>query len=105
MEKQEILANLHYMPVFLFVTLPTTFILTYVIAVLLGHVEAGFPYISDAATYAPESCIFAQFINMTAALSKYLLYLLYNIVFQESTVYRLNRDISQVSAYLGITVS
>lgn len=41
------------------------------IAVWLGHVQAGFPYISDAATYAPESCIFAQLINMTSALSEY----------------------------------
>lgn len=44
---------------------------SYVIAVMLGHVEAGFPYISDTATYAPESCIFAQFINMIAMLSEY----------------------------------
>lgn len=43
---------------------------SYIIAVLLGHVEAEFPYISDAATYAPESCIFAQFINMIAMLSE-----------------------------------
>lgn len=37
---------------------------------MLGHVEAGFPYISDTATYAPESCIFSQFINMFAMLSE-----------------------------------
>lgn len=39
---------------------------------MLGHVEAGFPYISDTATYAPESCIFSQFINMFAMLSEYI---------------------------------
>lgn len=45
---------------------------SYIIAVMLGHVEAGFPYISDTATYAPESCIFSQFINMFAMLSEYI---------------------------------
>lgn len=46
-------------------------IFSYIMAVILGHVEAGFPYISDTATSAPESCIFAQFVNMTATLSEY----------------------------------
>ncbi|XP_026673391.1 uncharacterized protein LOC108629801, partial [Ceratina calcarata] len=52
----------------------------YVIAVLLDHVEAGFPYISDVATYAPESCIFAQFINMLAMLLSFVIYIRYSQV-------------------------
>jgi hypothetical protein len=31
--------------------------------VLLGHVEPDFPYISDAATHSPESCVFGQLMN------------------------------------------
>lgn len=71
-DKEDVLVNLHYLPIFLFVSLPSVFILTYIIAVMLGHVEAGFPYISDTATYAPESCIFSQFINMFAMLKNRL---------------------------------
>ncbi|XP_026831106.1 uncharacterized protein LOC113563580 [Ooceraea biroi] len=80
METQEFLANLHYLPIAVFFSLPTVFILTYVIAVLLGHVEAGFPYISDAATYAPESCIFSQVVNLIAILMCFTIYIRYSQV-------------------------
>lgn len=36
-----------------------------------GHVEPEFPYISDDATYSPESCVFGQLINMGSVLCKY----------------------------------
>ncbi|XP_023290703.1 DNA damage-regulated autophagy modulator protein 2 isoform X2 [Orussus abietinus] len=88
MEKPEILSDLHYLPIILFVALPSTFILTYIMAVLLNHVEAGFPYISDAATYAPESCIFAQFINMITALMCFIIYIRYSQVKMCSIIYR-----------------
>lgn len=42
----------------------------YIAAVLQGHVEPNFPYISDAATYSPESCVFGQFINIGAVLCR-----------------------------------
>ncbi|EZA56521.1 DNA damage-regulated autophagy modulator protein [Ooceraea biroi] len=47
---------------------------------LLGHVEAGFPYISDAATYAPESCIFSQVVNLIAILMCFTIYIRYSQV-------------------------
>lgn len=80
MEKQEFFENLHYLPIAVFISLPTVFILTYIIAVLLGHVEAGFPYISDAATYAPESCIFSQAVNLIAILMGFMIYVRYSQV-------------------------
>lgn len=40
----------------------------YIIAVSLGHVTPGFPYISDDGTQKPESNIFSQMLNMTAFL-------------------------------------
>ncbi|XP_011645315.1 DNA damage-regulated autophagy modulator protein 2-like [Pogonomyrmex barbatus] len=80
METEEFFANLHYLPIAVFISLPTVFILTYVIAVLLGHVEAGFPYISDAATYAPESCIFSQAVNLITILMCFMIYVRYSQV-------------------------
>lgn len=38
------------------------------IAVSYGHVEVKFPYISDDATHVPEANIFAQLLNLTAAI-------------------------------------
>ncbi|KAH0956098.1 hypothetical protein HN011_000465 [Eciton burchellii] len=80
METQEFIANLHYLPIALFISIPTIFILTYVIAVLLGHVEGSFPYISDIATNAPESCIFAQIVNLIAVLMCFMMYIRYSQV-------------------------
>ncbi|XP_076667857.1 DNA damage-regulated autophagy modulator protein 1-like isoform X1 [Andrena cerasifolii] len=93
MDKQDFLVNLHYLPIVLFVSLPAVFILTYVIAVLLGHVEAGFPYISDTATYAPESCIFAQFINMIAMLMSVVVYIRYSQVQECSSTFSLQTSL------------
>ncbi|XP_043515743.1 uncharacterized protein LOC122531689 [Frieseomelitta varia] len=93
MDKEDFLVNLHYLPIILFISLPSVFILTYVIAVLLGHVEAGFPYISDAATYAPESCIFAQFINMIAMLMSFVVYIRYSQVKECSSTFSLQQSL------------
>jgi len=40
----------------------------YIFAVLEGHVVPTVPYISDAATYSPESCVFGQLINIGSVL-------------------------------------
>ncbi|XP_043794458.1 DNA damage-regulated autophagy modulator protein 1-like isoform X3 [Apis laboriosa] len=92
-DKEDVLVNLHYLPIFLFVSLPSVFILTYIIAVMLGHVEAGFPYISDTATYAPESCIFSQFINMFAMLMSFVVYIRYSQVKECSSTFRLQTSL------------
>ncbi|OAD62626.1 DNA damage-regulated autophagy modulator protein 2, partial [Eufriesea mexicana] len=93
MDREDFLVNLHYLPIILFISLPSVFILTYVIAVLLGHVEATFPYISDTAAYAPESCIFAQFINMIAMFMSFVIYIRYSIVKECSDTYNLQASL------------
>lgn len=35
----------------------------YIASIVQNHVVPDVPYISDAATYSPESCIFGQLIN------------------------------------------
>ena len=64
-------SELHYLPMAVFILLPATFIISYVVAILLGHVELVFPYISDTGTHVPESNFFAQMLNMVAALGKW----------------------------------
>ncbi|XP_074660019.1 DNA damage-regulated autophagy modulator protein 1-like isoform X2 [Tubulanus polymorphus] len=61
--------NLSWFPIALGIVSCATFIGSYTIAVSLGHVEPYFPYISDTGTTSPESCIFGQFLNMSAFLS------------------------------------
>ncbi|XP_051161720.1 DNA damage-regulated autophagy modulator protein 2-like [Leptopilina boulardi] len=60
--------NLHVLPLSLFILIPVTFIITYTISVQWDHVVPGFPYISETGTLSPESCIFAQFLNIAAVL-------------------------------------
>lgn len=76
------LTRVELLPVSVFVLLPATFILTYLISILLGHVEVDFPYISDTGTYAPESCIFSQMLNMCAVLMAATVYVRYKQVEQ-----------------------
>lgn len=53
----------------------THFLCRYIVAILEGHVVPNVPYISDAATYSPESCIFGQLINMGAVLLGLTIYI------------------------------
>ena len=47
----------------------------------LGHTEMSLPYISDTGAYPPESCIFAQFLNLGALLIGVDVYIRYKQVF------------------------
>lgn len=67
-------SKLHWYPVFLVLYLPVSFIITYSIAVGYGHVEAGFPYISDTGTLPPESCVFGQLLNIGAVFAAFTMY-------------------------------
>jgi hypothetical protein len=43
---------------------------SYIASIVQNHVGPDVPYISDAATYSPESCIFGQLINTGCVLRK-----------------------------------
>ncbi|KAK0079490.1 hypothetical protein PV325_001207 [Microctonus aethiopoides] len=90
MEKQDAFVNLHYLPIAMFVALPALFIITYVIAIINGHVEPAFPYISDTGALPPESCIFAQFLNMIAVLMCIIVYVRYAQIKEFSSAYQLS---------------
>ncbi|XP_071809116.1 DNA damage-regulated autophagy modulator protein 2-like isoform X1 [Asterias amurensis] len=61
-----IFAGLGWLPISVGVFLGLSMIVPYCIAVGLGHVSPGFPYISDTGTEPPESCIFGQLLNLAA---------------------------------------
>ncbi|XP_070553064.1 DNA damage-regulated autophagy modulator protein 1-like [Ptychodera flava] len=72
--------GLGYLPIMLGVMSGATFITSYVIAVIKGDVFAVFPYISDTGTKPPESCIFGQFLNLSAFLAFATMYVRYKQV-------------------------
>ncbi|XP_033752462.1 DNA damage-regulated autophagy modulator protein 2-like isoform X3 [Pecten maximus] len=69
--------KLHVVTVITAIYVPVSFIITYAIAVSNGHVEAGFPYISDTGTLPPESCIFGQLLNFGALIAAWNVYIRY----------------------------
>lgn len=100
--------KIYLLPLCVFVLLPGTFIVTYLIAVKLGHVEADFPYISDTGTHSPESCIFGQLLNITSfliAITVYVrfkqIHIYYGYHLSGETIPLLNR----VSLCLGLVAS
>ncbi|XP_067142296.1 DNA damage-regulated autophagy modulator protein 1-like [Centruroides vittatus] len=73
--------RLHLLPALVAIILLATFIITYIIAVILDHARPFWPYISDTGTTHPESMIFGQFLNLGSVfifLTMYVRYLLVN---------------------------
>ncbi|MCL4124652.1 UNVERIFIED_CONTAM: hypothetical protein GTU68_042268 [Idotea baltica] len=86
-------SKMYLLPLSVFVLFPATFIITYCIAVLLGHTEPEFPYISDTGTQSPESCIFGQALNLGALLIFFTFYIRYR---QISEFYRNHSSSSSI---------
>ncbi|CAH8828582.1 unnamed protein product [Trichobilharzia szidati] len=61
--------GLEWVALLLALIMSTTFLLTYYISVYRGHVNAELPFISSTGAYPPESCIFAEGLNLAAFLS------------------------------------
>lgn len=71
------MSKIFWFPIAVFLLFQTTFICTYIAAIVQGHVVPAVPYISDAATYSPESCVFGQFINIGCVLLGIVIYIRY----------------------------
>ncbi|XP_064635581.1 DNA damage-regulated autophagy modulator protein 2-like isoform X3 [Lineus longissimus] len=100
--------GIHLLPLAVAIVMPVSFIATYVIAVLLNHVEAGFPYISDTGTYPPESCIFGQMMNFGALLIILTVHIRYKQIVEyyadaavmNTSILRINK-VSEYCGYLA----
>lgn len=99
-------SKVYLFPIAVYLLFQTTFLCTYIAAILQGHVVPTVPYISDAATYSPESCVFGQLINIGCVLLGIVVYiryrqiqqLIYHHVELTTSSYKLNR----VALWIGI---
>ncbi|XP_014252046.1 DNA damage-regulated autophagy modulator protein 2 [Cimex lectularius] len=99
------ISGIQNLPVLLFLLFPFTFLGTYLAGVLQGHVEPNFPYISDAASYPPESCVFSQLINLGSVLMVLLIYVRYCAICQYYELYSISPNImvlNKLGLFLGI---
>lgn len=74
------IGNLHFLPVVLGCFAIIAFFTAYGMSVKREDVSAIWPYISDAGSRAPESCIFGQFLNMAAVIAFVVMYIHYRHV-------------------------
>nr|XP_060150250.1 DNA damage-regulated autophagy modulator protein 1-like [Globicephala melas] len=97
------LRGMAFIPILLVTWLSSTFIISYVVAVLSGHVSPFLPYISDTGTTPPESGIFGFMINFSAFLGAATMYTRYKIVEkQNQTSYFSTLVFNLVSLVLGL---
>lgn len=93
-------------PLIVFVLFQSTFICTYIAAILLGHVVPDVPYISDAATYSPESCVFGQLINMGCVLLGIVVYIRHRqikqLIYHHPELQESSERMSYIAMWLGI---
>ncbi|XP_029908143.1 DNA damage-regulated autophagy modulator protein 2b [Myripristis murdjan] len=68
------------LPVALVIWTAASFIFTYITAVVLRHVDALLPYISDTGTVAPERCVFGIMLDVSAFLGMATTYVRYKQV-------------------------
>lgn len=97
--------KLYILPIAVFVLFPATFIITYIVAVLLKHVEADFPYISDTGTYSPESCVFGQLLNWGTMLMAAVIYIRFQQVKEYFRTYPLHisvRKLNKCGLWFGL---
>ncbi|XP_046751943.1 DNA damage-regulated autophagy modulator protein 2-like [Diprion similis] len=96
--------SLHVLPLSLFILIPVTFMITYTISVQWDHVVPRFPYISETGTLSPESCIFAQLLNIAAFLLACFVYIRHRQVEQwriERGDNSVNRSMVLLTAWSG----
>lgn len=74
------MSHLGFLPVALVLVAASSFIFSYIIAVIRGDVSAAFPYISDSGAEVPESSVFGQLLNISAFLAFCTMYIRYKVV-------------------------
>lgn len=100
------MSKVYFFPIGVFLLFQVTFISTYIAAVLQGHVVPTIPYISDAATYSPESCVFGQFINIGCVLLGIVIYIRYRqiekLIYHHSTLAMSSQNLNFKAVWIGI---
>ncbi|XP_030179368.1 DNA damage-regulated autophagy modulator protein 1 isoform X2 [Lynx canadensis] len=97
------LRGMAFVPFLLVTWSSAAFIISYVVAVVSGHVNPFLPYISDTGTTPPESGIFGFMINFSAFLGAATMYTRYKIVEkQNQTSYFSTPVFNLVSLVLGL---
>lgn len=96
--------HFHFYLSFVVFLVPIGFLITYLLAVLNGHVEAGFPFISDTGANPPESCVFGQILAIGSFFTFVIIYTRYHhvkLVITSETDYSYLKKYNKLSFVVG----
>ncbi|KAG5677837.1 hypothetical protein PVAND_007559 [Polypedilum vanderplanki] len=100
------MSKLYLFPISVFLLFQITFLVTYIASILQNHVVPDVPYISDSATYSPESCIFGQLINTGCVLLGITIYIRYrqiaHVIDHHEVLKELVEKLNKRSLYIGL---
>ncbi|KAJ8962322.1 hypothetical protein NQ318_018301 [Aromia moschata] len=96
--------KLYYFPMLTAVWYTVTYLLVYTMAVLEGHVNPIFPFISAAGTTPPESCIFGFMLNIGAVLMFIVIYVRYQYIRYSNEV-DVPKRLNNFTYFLGMSAS
>lgn len=100
------MSKVYLFPIAVFLVFQITFICTYIAAILEGHVVPAIPYISDAATYSPESCVFGQLINIGCVLLGIVVYIRFRqieqLIYHHPELFESTAKLSKNALWLGM---
>lgn len=100
------MSKVYLFPLSVFLIFQITFLCTYIAAVLQGHVVPAIPYISDAATYSPESCVFGQLINIGCVLLGIVIYIRFRqieqLIYHHPDLYESTYKLNERALWLGL---
>lgn len=95
--------GLCFLPAFLVIWSSSTFIISYIVALLRRDVDIIFPYISDTGAKPPESCIFGLMTFVTACAGIGTIYARYKYVEKLSEETRaVNPCLNKAAMYIGM---
>nr|XP_055137793.1 DNA damage-regulated autophagy modulator protein 1-like [Symphalangus syndactylus] len=97
------LRGMAFVPCLLVTWSSAAFIISYMVAVLSGHVNPFLPYIRDTGTPPPESGIFGLMINFSAFLGAATVYTRYKIIGKQNQTCSFSTPVfNLVSLVLGL---
>lgn len=100
------MSKVYLLPISVFLLFQITFLITYIASIVQNHVVPDVPYISDSATYSPESCIFGQLINTGCVLLGITIYIRYrqiaHVIDHHEDLRELVEKLNRRSLYVGL---
>lgn len=97
------MSEVYYIPVALFIVCMLTYVGTSLVTIFQGHTNR--PYISEGGTYIPQSCVFAECLNIACVLLGIVVYTRYRqiklIMCHHKDVFKSSAKLNKFALWIG----